>query len=87
MDKPTLFIDTDLEEYRNERGIMLEPYDFWAAGPKVQCEEKLKSEILKCLNDENYYKKERETITDIFYYYKDNKASLRVWDIIADILR
>lgn len=87
MDKPTLFIDTDLEEYRNERGIMLEPYDFWAAGPKVQCEEKLKSEILKCLNDENYYKKERETIKDIFYYYKDNKASLRVWDIIADILR
>lgn len=86
MDKPTLFIDTDLEEYRNERGIMLEPYDFWAAGPKVQREESLKEEILKCLNDENYYKKERETIKDIFYYHKDSKASLRVWELIEKVL-
>lgn len=86
MDKPTLFIDTDLEEYRNERGIMLEPYDFWAAGPKVQTEESLKEEILKCLNDEKYYKKERETIKDIFYYHKDSKASLRVWELIEKVL-
>lgn len=34
-DKPILFTPTDLEEYSNTRGLLLEPYDFWTPGPKV----------------------------------------------------
>lgn len=86
MDKPTIFVNTDMEIYEEERGIILQPYDFWAAGPKVQEQEKLSEEIIKCINDNNYYKKERNTIRDIFYYHKDDKSSIRVWDSIDRLL-
>lgn len=86
MNKPIIFINTDIDEYREKKGLMLEPYDFWAAGPKVQKRDTLEIEILKCLRDENYYKNERDTIKNVFYYYKDSKASLRVWDFIHRVL-
>ncbi|MCR8746709.1 CDP-glycerol glycerophosphotransferase family protein [Romboutsia lituseburensis] len=86
MDKPTIFVNTDMEKYEEERGIILQPYDFWAAGPKVTNQDDLSKEILKCINDSNYYKKERNTIRDIFYYHKDDKATMRVWDTIDRVL-
>ncbi|MBU5307018.1 CDP-glycerol glycerophosphotransferase family protein [Clostridioides mangenotii] len=86
MDKPTIFVNTDMEIYEKERGIILEPYDFWAAGPKVQNQGSLSEEIINCINDKNYYKKERNTIKDIFYYHKDEKSSARVWDSIDSLL-
>lgn len=86
MDKPTIFVNTDMEKYEEERGIILQPYDFWAAGPKVTNQDDLSKEILKCINDSNYYKKERNTIRDIFYYHKDDKATMRVWDAIDKVL-
>ncbi|GAA0864586.1 CDP-glycerol glycerophosphotransferase family protein [Paraclostridium tenue] len=86
MDRPTIFVNTDMEIYEEERGIILQPYDFWAAGPKVQEQERLSEEIIKCINDNNYYKKERNTIRDIFYYHKDDKSSIRVWDSIDRLL-
>lgn len=86
MDKPTIFVNTDMEKYEEERGIILQPYDFWAAGPKVTNQDDLSKEILKCINDSNYYKKERNTIRDIFYYHKDDKATIRVWDAIDKVL-
>lgn len=86
MNKPIVFVNEDIEEYRKERGLSLEPYDFWTAGPKVQSQYNLEIELLKSLNDENYYKQKREELRDVFYEYKDNKASLRVWEHIDKIL-
>ncbi|CEO27399.1 CDP-glycerol glycerophosphotransferase family protein [Paraclostridium sordellii] len=86
MDKPTIFVNTDMEIYEEEKGIILQPYDFWAAGPKVQEQDSLSKEIIKCISDKEYYKKERNTIRDIFYYHKDDKSSIRVWDSIDRLL-
>lgn len=86
MDKPTIFVNTDMEIYEKEKGIILQPYDFWAAGPKVQEQDSLSKEIIKCISDKEYYKKERKTIRDIFYYHKDAKSSARVWDSIDRLL-
>lgn len=86
MDKPTIFVNTDMEIYEEEKGIILQPYDFWAAGPKVQDQDSLSEEIIKCISDKEYYKKERNTIRDIFYYHKDAKSSIRVWDSIDRLL-
>lgn len=86
MDKPTIFVNTDMDIYEKERGIILQPYDFWAAGPKVQEQDSLSKEIIKCISDKEYYKKERNTIRDIFYYHKDDKSSARVWDSIDRLL-
>lgn len=86
MNKPTIFINTDIEDYRRERGIILEPYDFWTAGPKVNNQESLQIELIKCIEDKNYYKQKREELRDVFFIHKDDKASLRVWEYIDDIL-
>lgn len=86
MNKPIIFVNADIEEYRKERGISLEPYDFWTAGPKVQTQDALQKEILKSLFDEEYYKHKREELQGVFYENKDSSASLRVWEHIDEVL-
>ncbi|MGL5756415.1 MAG: CDP-glycerol glycerophosphotransferase family protein [Paraclostridium sp.] len=86
MNKPTIFIPTDIEQYRKEKGILLEPYDFWTAGPKVLNQGDLQYEIMKSLNEPDYFKQKREDLRDTFYKYKDSDASLRVWDHINEQL-
>lgn len=84
MNKPSIFIPTDIDEYRREKGILLEPYDFWTAGPKVITREDLQNELVKSLSDESYFKQKREELRAVFYKYKDSNASLRVWEFIDE---
>ena len=86
MDKQVIFTNYDIEQYRAERGLSLEPYDFWTAGPKVKTQEQLESEVVKCLYDENYYKEKRHELRDVFYKYKDSNSTLRVWNHIDKVL-
>lgn len=86
MNKPTVFINTDIDKYREERGLSLEPYDYWTAGPKVQNQQSLELEILKSLNDEEYYKVKREELRYVFNKYIDSNSSLRVWEHIDKVL-
>ena len=86
MDKQIIFTNYDIEQYREERGLVLEPYDFWTAGPKVKTQEQLEAEVLKCLYDENYYKEKRHELRDVFYKYKDSNSTLRVWNHIDEVL-
>lgn len=82
IDKPIIFTPTDYDLYNKLRNIVLQPYDFWTPGPKCITQEDFEKEILKSLNNENYYKKERETIKNIFHKHKDGKSSKRVADFI-----
>lgn len=86
MDKQIIFTNYDIEQYRAERGLSLEPYDFWTAGPKVKTQEQLEAEVVKCLYDENYYKEKRHELRDVFYKYKDSNSTLRVWNHIDEVL-
>jgi CDP-glycerol glycerophosphotransferase (TagB/SpsB family) len=86
MNKPCIFVNTDIDKYREERGISLEPYDFWTAGPKVKTQEKLQIEIVNYINNKDCFKQKREELRDVFYKYKDDKSSLRVWNYIDKVL-
>lgn len=86
LDRPIIFTPVDFEEYKENRGFLLEPYDFWAPGPKCLGQEQLQKEILNCLNNLEYYKKERETIKNIVHKYQDNKSTKRVMDLIDKIM-
>ena len=86
MDKSIIFTNYDIEQYRNERGIILEPYDYWTAGPKVKNQEDLELEIVKCLKDKNYYKEKRAELREVFYKYQDSNSTLRAWDHIDKVL-
>ena len=84
IDKPVIFVPTDIEEYSQKRGFLLEPYDFWTPGPKVYNQDDLLNSILANLNEPNKYKKERNLINSMINYYKDNKSSERVWNLIKE---
>ncbi len=64
----------------------MEPYDIWAPGPKVLDQDKLQEEIIKLLEEANYYKKEREAIKNIVHYYQDGNSSERLWEMIDKMM-
>ncbi|WP_343347614.1 CDP-glycerol glycerophosphotransferase family protein [Terrisporobacter petrolearius] len=82
MNKPTIFINTDIYEFSKNRGIALEPYDFWTAGPKVQYQEELLKEIKTSLDDKNYYLEKRCELRKVYHKYLDGKASERIWNYL-----
>lgn len=84
MNKPTVFVNTDIEEYRTERGLALEPYEFWTAGPKVQTQEDLQNELVKSCYTEDYYKKEREHLTPVFFEKCDSHSVQNTWEVIDE---
>lgn len=86
LNRPMIFTPLDLEEYEKNRGFLVEPYDFWAPGPKCYTMRELKEEIQKCLSDSNYYEKEREIVCNIVHHYKDDNSSERVWKLIDDLM-
>ncbi|WP_461768323.1 CDP-glycerol glycerophosphotransferase family protein [Pseudothermotoga sp.] len=87
LNRPVIFTPTDIEEYWNGRGgWLLEPYDFWAAGPKCTDQESLEREILKSLEDLNYYRERRETIRDIVHRYRDARSTERVIQLIKKLM-
>lgn len=85
LDRPVIFVNTDLDEYRARRGISLEPYDYWTAGPKVQTQDKFQEEILLCSNNKDYYKEQRQNLIPLFHAYTDDKATYRFWELIDSI--
>lgn len=82
MDKPIIFVNSDIEEYRRERGLALEPYEFWTAGPKVQSQQRLEEEILKYKFNHNYYKEHRDKLLPVFFKHIDRNSVRRTWDVI-----
>lgn len=84
LNKPIIFVPTDLNDYISSRGFVLEPYDFWTPGPKALCFDELLSEIIKSFEEKTYYENERTIINNIINKYKDNNSSERVFKIIQD---
>lgn len=82
INKPIIFVPTDLKEYSESRGFILEPYDFWAPGPKATNFKDFLEELGKCIKNPDYYKKERKLVNDIVNKYQDNKSCERVYDLV-----
>ncbi|MBC7101496.1 MAG: CDP-glycerol glycerophosphotransferase family protein [Methanobacteriales archaeon] len=84
LDRPIIFITTDLKEYKKKRGFILEPFEFWTPGPKVKNFDKLLKELEKTIKNPNYYQEERKLINDLVNYYKDNKSTERVYKLVFE---
>ena len=80
LNRPIIFIPLDLEEYAQTRGFLLEPYDFWAPGPKVTTVDALIDEIRKCLADPACYEEERVVVNNLINRFQDGNSSRRVWE-------
>lgn len=86
LDRPIIFVPNDLEYYNSTRGFLLEPYEKWTPGPKVFNQESLENEILTSLNDNSYYKKQREEILNLVHKNSDGNSSVRVWKFIDKLM-
>jgi CDP-glycerol glycerophosphotransferase (TagB/SpsB family) len=86
IDMPVIFAPVDLNEYEQNRGFLLEPYEFLTPGPIVKSFKELKDEILKILNGYDDYKYQREVVRNLTHKYQDNRSSMRVWKEIDAFL-
>ncbi|HHV39631.1 MAG TPA: CDP-glycerol--glycerophosphate glycerophosphotransferase [Tepidimicrobium sp.] len=86
LNKPIIFTPVDLEHYRENRGLLLEPYEYWTPGPKCIGQEQLQNEILKSLDNPEYYQEERENMRNIFHKYQDGSSTDRVMELIEKIM-
>lgn len=86
IDTPLIFAPTDLDEYNENRGFLLEPYDYLTPGPTVSTLEELEMELRKLLNQQDEWRDKRKQVKKLVFKYYDNKSSLRVWTEIDNYL-
>lgn len=86
LDKPIIFINSDLALYQQRRGLLLEPYNLWTPGPKITRYEDMEGEILDFLKGQDRYREERQVICNLVHTYKDHESSQRVWNIISKLM-
>lgn len=79
LNRPIIFTPIDLEEYKENRGLLFDPYDFWTPGPKVYTQPDLQNAIERYMEDKDYYVGERNTLLNLFHHYKDDQSSNRIW--------
>lgn len=86
LDKPLIFTPTDLDKFSAERGVLLTPYEVWVPGPICLTQASLQAELLRCLNEPDYYEKERKFMRDLFHKYQDGHSADRVIEFILSKL-
>lgn len=85
-DKPIIFTPTDYDKYNNDRGFLLEPYDFWSPGPKCFDQKTFEFSILEALNEPMKYSTARSTIKSIVHHFDDSSSTERVLNNIIQVI-
>jgi len=85
--RPILFLPTDLHDYQRNRGLLLEPYDFWAPGPKLFTQTELLNALERFTFDTTWYENERNTILKLCHSYQDDQATERIWEQIDQYIQ
>lgn len=86
LDRPIVFTPTDAKEYAATRGLLLEPYEFWAPGPKCLTQTELLSAIERELSSPNRLASERDRVSSIVHHYRDGNSSQRVAKMLREHL-
>lgn len=85
LEKPVLFLHKDINEYKKNRGIILEESNIWFPGPKVLNFNEFTYEIVKLLNDLNYYKRERKDFRNIMFNKDISNISRDIFEYFFDL--
>lgn len=82
MNKPIVYLISDIDEYRESKGFTLEPFDFWNPGDKVFTQLELEKAIENNLKNPLIYESERMRLLPVFYNKDIVNASYNVWQVI-----
>lgn len=86
IDLPVIFAPTDQQLYSENRGFLLEPYQWLTPGPTVHDLEQLRAEIHLLLEGNDRYKNARESVRQLVFKYPDDRSGERVWQMIDEFL-
>lgn len=81
--RPLICHFPDLNEYRANRGLNLEPYGAWFPGPLTTSPAELLAEMSEIVNDADPYAKRREWIAQALHVYRDGNATPRLLDALS----
>lgn len=82
LNKPIIFTNRDEEEYIKNRGVILEPLDFWRPGAIVDNMESLRKEIILAISGKDRYKDRRKELMPFVHKFTDGKSTQRLFDFI-----
>jgi len=77
MDRPIIFIENDIDEYRNIRGLLFDNPHFWMPGYKVKTLQGFQNAVLEC-SFEDKYVENRKIINELANLYKDGQSCKRI---------
>lgn len=87
MNKPIVYLISDIDEYRESKGFTLEPFDFWNPGDKVFTQLELEEAIESNLNNPTIYESERMRLLPVFYNNDIVSPSYNVWKVVDDAFK
>jgi len=79
IDLPVVFALTDHDDYVNNRGFLMEPYEMFTPGPKSTTFIDLMKDINNQLFGADLYKINRKQIREMVHTYVDNRSTERAW--------
>ena len=84
LDKPIIGFCYDFEEYMSDRSFL---YDFEGIfpGKVAKTEVDFITTVAEALAGKDTFKQKRKTVSDMFLYYKDNKATERVFQNVINV--
>jgi CDP-glycerol glycerophosphotransferase (TagB/SpsB family) len=86
LDRPIIFTPTDVDQYADTRGFLLEPYDFWAPGQNSFTQKDFLQAIELNMEQPDRHSSARECVSRIVHHYRDGKSSQRVSNVICEYL-
>ncbi|MBP2658167.1 MAG: teichoic acid biosynthesis protein RodC-like protein [Firmicutes bacterium] len=75
--RPLVFLDNDIEEYKSVRGLIFDDPYFWMPGYKVKSLLDLQKALVQCFSNDIYIDK-RMKINKLVNLYQDDQASQRI---------
>ena len=85
IDKPIIFINSDIDSYKVSRGLLVENYDDWTPGFKVDNSKDLSKAIKKALNEDPHVL-DRQKLLNKIHRYQDGNSTDRVVEFIKKII-
>lgn len=86
LDRPIIFIPYDLAQYEQECGLVVDDYDWWTPGDKVQDYAGFKQSVLQGLTGVDSYMEARQTIDRVINYYQDGDSCKKTVEMIKQRL-
>ena len=83
VDRPMVFAFPDIEDYRDGRGLNLEPYEDWVPGPLVRTSAELVQAVTDVVRGRDTCAEERRRAQARFHRFHDDRSTSRLLDGIG----